>query len=278
MNPNDIPDWLLPEGTSRSTWQWMTSGAVADSHDRGLLGSPMEALELRLLRDVFPTPRRIVDLGCGSGRLCKPLLDAGHCVVGIDLSPSMLSVAAQRLGTQPDRLQLIRGSLVSLNYLRPETFDGALCMASTLGMISSRSLRVRALANMSRLLTHEGTLLVHVHRFWHLLRMSGGRTRLAASLLRSCLGQTEFFDCTSGTPDVCRFPLHLYSAGELKRDCAAAGLVISSWTAVGPVDMSVESLQRYAFRSPSKSRTAIWQPIVGWIVECRRSSRSISSF
>src|SRR3569623_557391 len=39
----------------------------------------------------------ILDLGCGTGRLLIPLLRDGHRVVGVDLSPSMLSRASARM-------------------------------------------------------------------------------------------------------------------------------------------------------------------------------------
>lgn len=39
----------------------------------------------------------IVDLGCGSGILARELVDAGYDVVGMDISPSMIEIARQRV-------------------------------------------------------------------------------------------------------------------------------------------------------------------------------------
>jgi demethylmenaquinone methyltransferase/2-methoxy-6-polyprenyl-1,4-benzoquinol methylase len=40
---------------------------------------------------------RVLDLGCGTGALVATLADKGVCVTGIDISPPMLSQAAQRV-------------------------------------------------------------------------------------------------------------------------------------------------------------------------------------
>ena len=46
----------------------------------------------------------VLELGVGSGRVAIPLAEAGFEVVGLDISPSMLAVAAQRLaGAGPTR-------------------------------------------------------------------------------------------------------------------------------------------------------------------------------
>jgi SAM-dependent methyltransferase len=52
----------------------------------------------RFHRDVFlrllePPPRRVLDLGCGEGRLARDLKSAGYDVVGVDASPTMLDAA-----------------------------------------------------------------------------------------------------------------------------------------------------------------------------------------
>lgn len=75
-------------------------------------------------------PRRVVDLGCGSGILLRALTDAGHQATGVDLSPAMLRLARRNA----PRARLVRGSLYDvalpradlilaigepLNYLEP---------------------------------------------------------------------------------------------------------------------------------------------------------------
>jgi SAM-dependent methyltransferase len=49
----------------------------------------------------YGTPRTVVDLGCGTGNLTIPLARSGFSVFGIDLSPSMLSVARSKWDNRP---------------------------------------------------------------------------------------------------------------------------------------------------------------------------------
>lgn len=44
---------------------------------------------------------RILEFGAGTGRVMIPLLEAGHRVVGVDLSRGMLDIAAQRIAESP---------------------------------------------------------------------------------------------------------------------------------------------------------------------------------
>ncbi len=53
------------------------------------------ALELLSLPD-DGRPRLLLDVGCGSGLSGEALSDAGHAWVGVDISASMLEVAAER--------------------------------------------------------------------------------------------------------------------------------------------------------------------------------------
>lgn len=58
----------------------------------------------------------VLDAGCGSGRVTRLLLERlpdGH-VVGVDGSPSMLELAAERLEEAKDRLTLIQSDLLEL--------------------------------------------------------------------------------------------------------------------------------------------------------------------
>lgn len=42
-----------------------------------------------------PGPRRVLDLGCGTGHYCGRFAAAGHAAVGIDLDPAMVAAAAR---------------------------------------------------------------------------------------------------------------------------------------------------------------------------------------
>lgn len=44
----------------------------------------------------------ILDLGCGTGRTLIPLIQAGYCVTGIDVSQAMLTVLQQKLAAVPE--------------------------------------------------------------------------------------------------------------------------------------------------------------------------------
>lgn len=81
---------------------------------------------------------RVLDLGCGEGRLLRQLLrDKSFVrVVGVDVSPRALEIAAQRMhledlpDRQRDRIQLFQGSLT----YRDERFGGydALCVVEVI--------------------------------------------------------------------------------------------------------------------------------------------------
>ncbi len=45
-------------------------------------------------------PGLVLEIGVGTGAVALPLVESGHPVVGVDLSPKMLSVADERLGAR----------------------------------------------------------------------------------------------------------------------------------------------------------------------------------
>jgi len=79
--------------------------------------------------------KRVLDLGCGEGRLLKLLLDDPSFteIVGVDVSPKSLDIAADRLRlermleTQRSRIKLMHGSLMYRDD-RLNGFDAAACV------------------------------------------------------------------------------------------------------------------------------------------------------
>src|SRR5215510_1840733 len=70
------------------------------------------------------TGGRVLELGCGTGRISLPLAKAGVDLVGIDRSAPMLARARTRIrrAKLADHLQLIRGDIRFLPFTQP-TFD-----------------------------------------------------------------------------------------------------------------------------------------------------------
>lgn len=55
--------------------------------------------------------RRIVDLGCGNGRLAILLAEAGNRVTGVDYSEEQIRLAAEKAGTGPDAPDFLRAPM-----------------------------------------------------------------------------------------------------------------------------------------------------------------------
>lgn len=60
------------------------------------------------LRRVLYDRLDIVELGCGIGRLLKPLADMGHFVTGLDFSPQMLAGAREYLAACDSAIPLVQ--------------------------------------------------------------------------------------------------------------------------------------------------------------------------
>lgn len=84
------------------------------------------ALELLALPD-DGRPRLLLDLGCGSGLSGDTIAEAGHTWVGLDVSPAMLAVAADR---GVDGGDLMLSDLGDGLPLRAGSFDGAVSISA----------------------------------------------------------------------------------------------------------------------------------------------------
>lgn len=87
-----------------------TLGPPGASEDR-------EAAALLQLVGQSP-PIRILDVGCGHGRLCKPLADLGNTVVGLDASLALLRRAVAQSADTPSRTSWVQGDMEALPFLR----------------------------------------------------------------------------------------------------------------------------------------------------------------
>ena len=108
--------------------------AVAERYDRErfsrLTGRIFDALEKRALSRAFATVPRsslVLDLPCGTGRLAETLLDQGFRVVGVDISPAMLTVARRKLQRFEGRFESLVADVHELARTSGGAYDVALC-------------------------------------------------------------------------------------------------------------------------------------------------------
>ncbi|KRF34259.1 class I SAM-dependent methyltransferase [Nocardioides sp. Soil805] len=131
--------------------------AVADDYARHFPGTePESALDLAMLDHLVsllgPDPR-VLDAGCGTGRIGRYLADRGCRVTGLDLSPGMLATARR---THPD-LPSVVGSITDLPYAAG-SFDAAVYWYSTIH--SADVLLPRVAAEAARVVRAGGPVLV----------------------------------------------------------------------------------------------------------------------
>lgn len=103
---------------------------------------------------------RILDLGCGWGRHLGLLRDAGHDVVGLDLSLPLLRRARAGEGAAPR----VAGDMQALPF-RDGAFDVVLNLATSLGLFLDDAPAIRVLAGVRHVLAPGGRLLLEgMHR------------------------------------------------------------------------------------------------------------------
>jgi SAM-dependent methyltransferase len=106
---------------------------------------------------VFPGAS-ILELGCGTGRMTRPLVEFGHPVVVVDESPEMLSCVPERV-----RGVRIRKFCSTIERLRlDERFDVVL-LASYLINLCDSEVRKQILDTCKRHLRENGAVIIQQH-------------------------------------------------------------------------------------------------------------------
>jgi len=137
-----------PEHSHRYAARWRR--LAAEGHD--LNG------EARMLDAMAARGSRILDAGCGTGRVGGRLARSGHTVVGVDVDPALIAYATTDF---PDATWLVGDlALVDLPALGiAEPFDLVFAAGNVLGFLAP-STRVPVLENLRDHLTENGRLVL----------------------------------------------------------------------------------------------------------------------
>ncbi|MCI0681956.1 MAG: methyltransferase domain-containing protein [Gemmataceae bacterium] len=209
-------DWQLPPGVSRGLWEYLHDPAIARTCAEQLADTPLIACDRAFVLEHCRPPGRLIDLGCGAGRLAIPLAQHGYRVTAVDLSEHMLGIVGDKARAAGVHVARLQANLVELDCLAGGSFDHAACLFSTLGMIAGADARRRFLAHVRRLVRPGGVFVVHVHNRWFHVWTSAGRRLLWRNWRRSLLGRETSGDFLMPPHQgVGGFPMHLFTRREI---------------------------------------------------------------
>jgi 2-polyprenyl-3-methyl-5-hydroxy-6-metoxy-1,4-benzoquinol methylase len=101
---------------------------------------------------------RILELGCGAGRLTQALLERSDNVTGIDVSPAMIDYCQQRFDTGSFAVFDLR----DLSAYNGETFDVVIAGANVLDAVPHED-RIATLASIRRIVREPGLFYFSSH-------------------------------------------------------------------------------------------------------------------
>lgn len=121
----------------------------------------------RVLLDRFvPDDARVLDLGVGTGRTTEALRGRASSYVGIDYAPEMVAACRTRF---PDT-EFLEGDAADLSRFADGSFDTVVFSFNGLDCLHPKRQRDRCLAEIHRVLTPDGTVVLSSHNIHALVR------------------------------------------------------------------------------------------------------------
>ena len=207
---------------------YINRAGIALEYDDFFAETVLFRFDTDLLDKLLPAPCRLLDVGCGTGRHVVHFAGRGFDVTGVDLSTHMLLTAATKCHQHSVQAELLQHDIRDLSMLDANSFDAAICMFSTLGMIRGRTNRLKVLQGAYRALRPGGQFVFHVHNRWHNLFSAAGRAWLLRTYLSGWLNGEigdKQMQQYRGIPNMF---LHVFTLREIKRMVASAGMNIEA--------------------------------------------------
>jgi SAM-dependent methyltransferase len=177
---------------------------------------------------------RILDLGCGNGRIAIPLAEAGYAVTGLDACEPLLDMARDRAAKSGVRVSLVHAEMK--DFAGIGQFDAVINLGTAFGYVEHGKDDRDALHCVFRALLPGGMLLLETENRDHKVR-TGRRVwfELAGTVVwchrdyNPLSGRWhERIEWMSGdVRDAAEYSLRLYTAAELAGLLADAGFTVT---------------------------------------------------
>lgn len=226
----------------------------------------VDGIEAVLVQHGAPSPARIVDLGCGDGRIAVALAVRGHHVTGLDTSASMLAAARDRCAQFGAAVDLVEAD-VRTTHQRVTGVDVAVSWYSSFGYFDDTADDVAALESARAALAPGGLLLLDLQHRDRVaaIHAESSPQRLYEERSDGIVLRELWFDPVrgragehvrhlraGGTAESREFSLRVYSATEIVALCAAAGLTTEAvYGGPGPTSFGVSTRLLVVARRPA---------------------------
>jgi 2-polyprenyl-3-methyl-5-hydroxy-6-metoxy-1,4-benzoquinol methylase len=104
---------------------------------------------------------RVLEVGCGAGRLLRAFAQRGAVVTGVDVSPRMLELAAQNCSDFRNSVSFLNGDGETLKGLSAETFD-VVYTWHVLQHVPDENVVLRLIGEIHRVLKPGARVLLHI--------------------------------------------------------------------------------------------------------------------
>ena len=130
---------------------------AASLHQMALDGQDLEG-EARLLDAIIAPGSRVLDAGCGQGRIAAALHRRGHVVIGVDIDPVLVS-EARKVNPGPTYLLADLSSLDLESHGHADPMDAVVCAGNVITFVAPGS-EVATLRSLRRHLAPGGICVV----------------------------------------------------------------------------------------------------------------------
>jgi ubiquinone/menaquinone biosynthesis C-methylase UbiE len=142
---------------------WLAEPVAVEHYSRAAASLGLWRSEVRVLTRLFRPEQRVLDVGCGAGRIALGLARLGYrSVVGLDNCPPMVVEARRLAEAMVLDVSFWDGDALALPFAEA-SFDGAVFGFNGLMQIPGRENRVTAMRELARIVVPGGSFVFTSH-------------------------------------------------------------------------------------------------------------------